>query len=348
MHNLQHLEAPPIKLDPYAARSVIIALANVLKFHPKKEFPRNLYFSIGNTILALEKTRHNSKFQRGNMLVKCKNTFKGEPIYLAEAYGNDKIQKHVERVTGSVAREMQLAKLMRKKTVTMASFTPDDFNADLKINLGNESSLNLSKCTDKNLAWLEYYIHFLNKLNFLRSIFEVVRRLYRDKANGQVYAYETPFAKRSDELPIGCAQARTSILLQQGAIKCQDVFGNSTISTPMRLTLSNKAQLEYLYNATEDRAIYGTVTGITSSEHSNIREQKIALIEEKIKLTNAKFFAHSNKNSPGKRKIDDHTTSTRSMYTEMCEEYGSGNESSSSDSDYSSDEDANKKPKNKL
>lgn len=328
----------PIKLDNYSARSVIIALAKLL--HDKHKFPPKLCFSIGDTILIIEGGDEIN--QRGNAKITVNNKIiiNGQRTYVYTTYGDNSIGIGLNSITNNEQdREKQLATLLREKSVKIASFNENEFtykDRKMVIKLPNESSIQTDKMSEKTTQWLSYRIHFLNHLNFLRSIFEIARRLYRD-GSGNTYPYDNAFAKRSDNIPVASAQARTSKLLQRGIITMRDAYGNSIVDSALKLKLTNQV-ISYNYNKEEDRAFYGAVTGKTSknekiSDWKLFKEQKIALIDEKIQTINTTYkrnFFSENPQVVGKAQL----TNVRALYEEIKTEYGSGNESSNSDSDY--------------
>lgn len=316
----------PIDIEGYSTRSVIIALAHILR--KSEGFPTILYFKIGETVLALIPNK--TKNQVGNAKIEVLNevSFSFGKLAIASVYSDDSIYNYLKKITDAdPEREKNLAKEMAERSVRITAFTEADFTTWKQIiKFQQESSINVHKLSADSRSWLTYKIHFLNQLNFLRSIFEVVRKLYRNE-KGQVFPYPNVFAKRADKIPVGSAQARTSKLLQSGALSLHDAYGNSVVEDRLTLSLANGKTMAYQYDKETDRALYGVVTGNAGSE------QKIALAEYKANLVNQKyrktFFAEQDKLLLSSVKTQ--------HYEEMKSEYGSGNESADSDSDYDND-----------
>ncbi len=292
-----------ITLDGYSMRSVVTALVKIIS--ENNGMPNHdLHFKIGPTDLICK--RADKEQGQQNACVRQKANFWLSISQLPDesfTYGIHKINKweKTDRVgvrLGNIAptaeKQRNLSMHMSQKTRVIASFTENDFNLHTQILRAGEDGLNAIRnpqAAQRNRKIVEENIHYLNGLNFLRSVTEVVRRLYRNPTNGQVYFYQDGKARRSDALPIAVHQARSSLLLSNGHISQMDVFGESSAvygQTTVTTTYStSRYGNRYPKNtptggAGLHRAQYGIATGVSTIENVDAMEDKANRINAEI------------------------------------------------------------------
>lgn len=218
---------------------------------------------------------------------------------------------------------------MMEKTKIISSFLPTDFNIYGQAALHNEPTFSSEQhiLGQVKREKIDAHIHYLNGLNFLRSIVEVCRRLYRDE-NGQIYDYEDPKAKQSDKIPIAIFQVRSSTLLQKGLIELNDVFGESTCYGNTIWTNGRPTAGSGLH-----RAQYGVATGKDTIKHVDKTQAKGVEINKRIEdntralINNSEIFSCP---------VDLKTligikASNNTLREELGREYGGDSESEGSD-----------------
>ncbi len=210
-----------VELDDYSSRAVIIAVTKLMqKF---KMFPK-VVFKIGNTVLSCSPSDKRDR-QVGNLLVTIEN------LNVSPSYGND-IMGKLNPVLGAESlerelREIKLAKLLRLKSKIIQSFKPANFNQTGLIKIDGEAAYSSQNAgNNNNLPAIRNAIHILNFLNFMHSIGEICRRLYRDK-DGNLFPYSFPQpAKTSDRFPVAAFHTRVLNLMQSGTIRLDEVYGS--------------------------------------------------------------------------------------------------------------------------
>eukprot|EP01036_Dinobryon_divergens_P029527 gene29527-38636_t len=294
-------EGDVFELDGISARSVVIALAKVVSKNGC--FPYKLKFKIGETVLickgADEKRR---KSQMANFWLTV-DQLRGEYF----AYYNDEEGIGVSEDSNSsnsskcvgnklnamiwnrrAEREIQLARLLTSKTAKFESFHEHEFNQFTRIGLEGEPRVdNLQKesLRKERKEQIAKNIHYLNGLNFLSTVTEVTRRLYRNADTGEMYEYEDPRARCGDAVPVGVFQARSRRLLSTGIISISDVYGGGVSGVgggggggrPSEVDDSTDA---YSYHR-------GGQYGIAAGRGTGIND--VDEMEGKAKIINAKF-----------------------------------------------------------
>lgn len=231
---IKRKEGDVFELDGLSARSVVIALAKVISKHGC--FPTKLKFKIGDSVLtckgADEKRR---KHQIANFWLSV-DQLRGEhyAYYYYDSSNEEGGSKSVGNKLSAMIwnkraeRESQLARLLTLKSVKIESFYEHEFNQFTRIALDGEprvDSVQKESLRKERRELISKHIHYLNGLNFLSTIAEVTRRLYRNSETGEMYDYGDARARRSDAVPVGVFQARSRRLLSQGNISINDVFG---------------------------------------------------------------------------------------------------------------------------
>ena len=325
-----------VRLDNICRRSLIIALSKILT--AKQEMPA-IYFQIGGnsytkaTVIQFEPSDVSSKKrQRGNFKMKILN--KEYPWDIA--YGENCINsiegilklkkpylKGREQQNDYSRRKEKLLKLIEERLPTIRSFTKMDFNKYGLIKITNDTTDGIDSDQSKNIM---KKIHFMNGLIFLITIVEVMVRLYRN-VNGEVFNYDDDNAKKSDEFPVALAQARSLFLLLNGKITFNDFLGLSEQDG---------------YDADTHRAFYGAVTGRGTIDNIVIMINKLTTINEEYNTTFQEkiSFWHDLK----KPYLDSNPnglliSGKSAMYFELKDCYGSGEESTTEDSNYSDSDD---------
>ena len=275
IHNKQ-----PIALDGRSARAVILALTKIISTRHDGSFPVQLAFTIGDTrIICKAAELSGRKRQKANLWMSVEDLPK-------ERYSYGSFSGAVDNKLTSIAplpaRQEQLAKLMTAKTGFINSFQENDFNQYAKIKLlGEDTCESIRNPRDKQVRRKEIieHIHYLNGLNFLRTITEVIRRLYRN--NGEIHHYQDVLGRRSDAIPVAIFQARAANLLLNSHVTQRDVFGES-VSYGKSVWGTHYGNAVIVSGSGLHRAKYGVVTGSGTIENMAIVEGKIANVNSKV------------------------------------------------------------------
>ncbi len=267
----------PVDLDGYSARSAVIAVSKILR--DNMLFP-TVTFKIGETKLECSPAVEASRARQvGNFVVNIIQ-LNSAPPYRAE------IMNYLTPLVSnpqSIKRNKKLAFLFRRKGNKIASFEENEFNQRGQVKLADEDSYDSNKeqANQKNgqrpvKNKIKEAIHVLNFLNFMHTIGEVVRRLYRD-VNGDLFDYESKehkekyfknpktgtsyygpvlqqrstqlkLAKPSDEFPVASFHARAFLLMSKGrnGFTMNDIYGTAagTVNAPKHGVVAAKETIE--------------------------------------------------------------------------------------------------------
>ena len=313
-----------IQLDKHSTRSVILAFVKVLQ-KTDGQFPKTNFLIGCNTLIkcktAVEESR---RTQHGNIemeafpikIVGGKFSYskdsEGEPQRVKTMYGE--IQETIGKATNNdKKREQALANAMRGKSRDISAFTHRDFNKDGRVRLGSEGYDNVW-CRQK--PWFIYRLAFFTSLNFLRTVVEISRRLYRNPEDGSVFDYKNwpDQAKASDRIPVGIAQQRTSKLLSRGVIRMFDAYG---------------------YSKTEKkhRSAYGVVTGEETIRNIETTKNKLSRVNMTYTLGTVELLKKQGLLSdlPEKINLNELRVGGGLLRKELSEEFGGDSESSGGD-----------------
>lgn len=241
----------------YSARTMIIALINIMNNTPVTSMTGSLSFFTAPFKLGLTEFRYSwmpARWQPGNCILTVQSGNVNQIAFganlaefleiLTETNGNQ------EKIN---SKTKKLGKLLLEKTKLLNSFHENEFsycNNKLSIRLDNE-------LTPAILLHAQNTIHKLNGLLILWSIIEPARRLsghLPEKVNKDAEKEYHDYYKNSiniDHIPIATMQIRALQLLANGYAKIRDIFGESdeynSIDNPDR--------------ASAMRAKYGVSTG---------------------------------------------------------------------------------------
>ena len=321
-HIVTQIEAKDKKaldLNGCCRRSLIIALSKVLTKY--KGMP-NLNFKLGTTVIKFIPADENgTRRQIGNFKMEIPNcydiaygdgcikrlSYLLEPQWDTSSYNKDE-------------RKKVLLNLLKAKLQQIKPFSYMDLNKYGNIRIFNEEISNsYDEKTQKN-------VHFLNGLLFLVTTVEVLVRLYRTQ-DGKIFPYSDEKGIESDSFPIAIAQARSLDLLLTGKILFIDFFGQSK-SNPN-------------YNSEQHRAYCGVATGKGTIDNIKMMVNKLLLVNNlhNTVISNLQFWQDLKKDYLKSNK-DGYLLEGRSrMYFDLKECYGSGSESDTESSDYSSSDD---------
>lgn len=261
-----------IILDGRSTRSIISALTKIIAENSQGAFPAQLKFRIGNTNMKCDRAEVAQRTRQKANLWLSIDELPGEHY----SYGSykDAVGSTLNALAATPEKERRLSELMTHKTRSIQSFNENEFNQYAQIRLVGEQGVdNIRNAVDsqKRKADIANHIHYLNGLNFLRTITEVTRRLYRE--NDHVHHYQDQKARRSDAVPVAVFQARTATLLANNTISQKDVFGESAIYG--KTTWEKRYGKSVITGGSGlHRAKYGVATGSGTIEHIDVVEQK--------------------------------------------------------------------------
>lgn len=243
-----------IILDGYSTRAVILALVKIIA--ECGLFP-TLRFQIGNTHIMCQTAPPSARQrQKANVIMhvlELRNEYFSYGYWEHQKGDTTKygVGRYLDFIVGTdeyrQIRTMRLMELMKEKSRNIASFTIPEFDNSGLIRTPDPIPTFPTEDIIRK-------IHYLNGLNFLRTVVEITRRLYRE--NGAVYQYakENPdrqvwLAKGtiSDEIPVAILQARACKLLEEGFIDLNEVFGN----TPQYGVVTCPNTIERIYELQE-------------------------------------------------------------------------------------------------
>lgn len=345
----------PVALDENSARSVISALVKIIS--DNDGFPKELRFTIGDTCIICEGAKEEAKkTQKGNFVISVTNEY-----FKYGSENNSEVGKRLNYIAPYPEHEKKLAELMTQKTKTINSFNVNEFthSGQIKLPIDNE----LGEFTEDQMLCIQKNIHYLNGLNFLRSICEVVRRLYR--VNDEISQYKNlklkaqrTNAQNSDGVPIALFQARTAALLMKGTILQNDVFGSSDCYGE---TKESETRDRKVYNSSGKgyhRAKFGIATGMSTIKNLSVMLEKAKFINEMTETNVIKpcvFDKHSIYTLPPNKFSEIVVSETVSiawkagknrLRQELVNEFGGDEETDSDYSNVAEEEDLTRKMEN--
>lgn len=303
-------------------RSLIIALAKIIS--EKRRMPGFTFIMGSTTLLFLQSEQRASQRQIANFKMEIKGLTR-YPI----KYGQGLIKRLNQMTVANFDKEKQ-----KKRWKKLLTLFKNRIKKVKPITLCHLNKYGLIRLTGEDSATGADYVYqakhqknadLLNGLIMLITVVEVLNRLYRT-AEGNLHHYNgLQCAQDSDAFPVAIAQAQALILLISGKITFNDFVGESKT---------------YGDESDEHRAQYGAVTGQGTIDNQHIMRSKLRTISQHC-------FDKMTANSPIRKKfISEQRSQNRSCFVygrtmlrgQLGFVYGDGNESDSSDSEYSDDE----------